>query len=82
MNASEDIQDYDMNEENPQRLSAVVRKCSHAELEGDDDDGEAFDFFEVDAMRDLSDEPVPVKPKVIERSSAMKDSDLLEYFRP
>jgi hypothetical protein len=74
MNASEDIQDVDMNEENPQRLSAAGRKRAHAELdsEGDDDDEEDFDFREVNAMADSSDGE-PVKPKVIvsERSNTM-----------
>ena len=71
MNASEDIQDDEMNEENPQRFTAAVRKHAHAELESNDDDEEAFDFNEVDAMEDseLSDSE-PVKSKVIERSNA------------
>lgn len=74
MNASEDIQDEEMIEENPQRLSAAVRKRAHAELEGDsdDDDEEAFDFGEVDAMADSSEsDREPVKPKVIEKSNVM-----------
>ena len=72
MNASEDIQDDEMNEENPQRLLAAVHKCAHVELEGDNDDEEAFDFGEVDAMADLSDVEEPVKPKVIEKSNVEK----------
>jgi hypothetical protein len=68
MNASEDVQDDEMNEGNPQRLSAAVRKRAHVELEGDNDE-EVFDFAEVDAIADSSDIEELVKPKVIERSN-------------
>ena len=72
MNASEDIQDDEMNRENPQCLSAAVRKRAHVELEGDNDNEEAFDFGEVDAMADLSDVEELVKPKVIEKFNVEK----------
>ena len=72
MNASEDIQDDEMNEENPQHLLAAVRKHAHVELEGDNDDEEAFDFGEVDAVADSSDIEELVKPKVIEKSNVEK----------
>ena len=72
MNASEDIQDDEMNEENPQRLLAAVHKRAHVELEGNNDDEEAFDFGEVDAMADLSDVEELVKPKAIEKSNVEK----------
>ena len=81
MNASEDIQDDEMNEENPQRLSAAVRKRAHVELESDNDDEEVFDFGEVDAMANSSDVEELVKPKVIERSNVEKLKDLLGCFR-
>ena len=72
MNASEDIQDDEMNEENPQCLSAAVCKCAHVELEGNNDDKEVFDFGEVDPMADSSDIEEPVKPKVNEKSNVEK----------
>lgn len=73
MNVSEDIQDDEMDEENPQRLSAAVHKRTHAELDSEGDE-EAFDFGEVDAMADSSEsdiKPEPVKPKVIDSSNVM-----------
>jgi hypothetical protein len=54
MNASEDIQDTQMEEDNPQRISAAVRKRTHAELENDSAN-ESFNFEDVDAM-DYSDD--------------------------
>ena len=72
MNASEDIQDDEMNEENTQRLSAAVCKRAHVELESNNDDKEVFDFGEVDVMANSSDDKELVKPKVIERSNVEK----------
>ncbi|KIM36124.1 hypothetical protein M413DRAFT_31878 [Hebeloma cylindrosporum] len=69
MNTSEDIQDDEMNEENPQHLSAAVRKHGYAKLEADDVDEEAFDFGEVDAMVVLSDAE-PAKAKVMKKKSS------------
>ena len=63
MNAFEDVQDDEMIEENPQRLSAAVRKRAHVELEGNNDE-EVFDFAEVDAMPVSSDVEELVEPKV------------------
>lgn len=60
MNASEDIQDNQMEEDNPQRISAAVRKRTHAELENDSAN-ESFNFQHVDAMVYSDDESAEEK---------------------
>jgi hypothetical protein len=63
-NVAEDIEDEDMGEENPQRLSAAIRKRQYVELEDDSDAGEAFDFQEAEEM-DSSESEEPVKKKAV-----------------
>lgn len=57
-NTIEDIDDDAMDEGNPQRLSAAIQKCGNRDTVDHDlsdaDDGEVFDFREVDAMSDGS----------------------------
>ena len=60
MNASEDIQDNQMEEDNPQRISAAVRKHTHAELENDSV-SESFNFEDVEKMDYSDDESVEEK---------------------
>ena len=40
MNVDEDIQDEKMLTDNPQRLSAAIRRCGREYLEEEDEDGE------------------------------------------
>ncbi|KAF8961359.1 hypothetical protein BDZ97DRAFT_1921256 [Flammula alnicola] len=77
MNASEAVQDKEMDEQNPQRLSAALRKRACAELEDDSGDGEAFDFEEVDAMSDSSDGEITAKGKVAKKAGKGGLSSLL-----
>jgi len=63
-NVAEDIEDENMNEENPQRLSAAIRKRQYIELEDDSDAREAFDFQEAEQM-DSSEGEEPVKKKAV-----------------
>lgn len=64
-NASEDIDDDAMVEDNPQRLSAAIRKCRHIELESGSDGEESFDFKDVDEALDLSESEEPVQETVV-----------------
>lgn len=63
MNASEDNYDDELDNENPQRLSAVMRKRAYDEVE-ENSDGKAFEFAEVDAM-ESSDAETPAKEKIV-----------------
>jgi hypothetical protein len=65
-NAFEDIEN-DAMDQNPQRLSTVVQKRKRVDVVGDSDDGELFDFKDVDEMIDTSedDSEEPVKQKVV-----------------
>jgi hypothetical protein len=75
MNASEDMYDDEMDKGNPQRLSAATRKCAYDELEANSDDGEAFDFSEVDDMLGSSDAEEPLEEKIVsDFESPMQDS--------
>jgi hypothetical protein len=69
MNVNEDLQDEEMLTENPQRLSAAIRKRGRQYLE-DDEDGEEFDFTAVD-QESCSDDTgeEPVKAKVVSDQS-------------
>jgi hypothetical protein len=55
--------DLEMDDGNPQRLSAAARKRTCDELDYDSNGGEAFDFADVDMMPDshleLLKEPAP-----------------------
>lgn len=61
INASEDIEN-DAMDQNPQRLSTVNQKRKHTDS---DDDGEVFDFKDVDRMIDTSEDDEPVKQKIV-----------------
>ena len=63
-NMLEDIKN-DAIDQNPQRLSTVIQKCKHIDVGGDSDDGELFDFKDVDEMIDTSEDEEPVKQKVM-----------------
>ena len=63
-NAVEDIEN-DAMDQNPQRLSTVVQKCKRVDVVGDSNDGELFDFKDVDEMIDTSEDEEPVKRKVV-----------------
>jgi len=64
-NASEDIDDDAMVEDNPQRLLAAIRKRRHIELESSSDGKESFDFKDVDETLDLSESEEPVQETVV-----------------
>jgi hypothetical protein len=51
-------------DQNPQRLSTVVKR-KRVDVVGDSDDGELFDFKEVDETKDTSEDEEPVKQKVV-----------------
>ena len=73
LNVAEDLA---MDDENPQRLSAAIHKRTHDdEVEPASDDGEAFDFADIDAMADsesdLSGEEPALKAKAV---SSMTDN--------
>ena len=63
-NAFEDIEN-DAMDQNPQRLSTVIQKHKRIDVSGDSDDGELFDFKDVDEMIDTSEDEEPVKQKVV-----------------
>lgn len=63
-NAFEDTEN-DAMDQIPQRLSTVVQKRKHIDVVGDSDDGEHFDFKDVDEMIDTSEDEEPVKQKVV-----------------
>jgi len=63
-NAVEDIEN-DAMDQNPQRLSTVIQKHKHVDIVGDSDDGEVFDFKDVDEMIDSSEDEAPVKKKAV-----------------
>ena len=65
-NAFEDIENDTM-DQNPQRLSTVIQKRKRVDDVGDSDDGELFNFKEVDEMKDTSgdEDGEPVKQKVV-----------------
>jgi hypothetical protein len=67
MNASEDIHNDQMEEDNPQRISAAVRKRTHAELEDNNANNESFNFEDVDAMDSSEDESA--EEKLVSRSN-------------
>ena len=72
-NALEDI-DNDAMDQNPQRLSTVIQKRKRVDVVGvvgDSDDGELFDFEEVELM-DTSEDEEPVKQKVVSVSLRQK----------
>ncbi|KAF8903657.1 hypothetical protein CPB84DRAFT_1746062 [Gymnopilus junonius] len=71
-NVLEDIQNDTMDIDHPKRLSAAIRKRQHAELEDSGDDGEVFDFEEVDDMSISSESEEPVKDKPARRGKAVK----------
>jgi hypothetical protein len=62
-NAYEDIENYNM--DNPQRLSTVIQKRKYVDVDSDSNDGELFDFKDVDKMADTSEDEEPVKQKVV-----------------
>ena len=61
INASEDIENVAM-DQNLQCLSTVNQKRKHTDS---DDDGEVFDFKDVDRMIDTSEDDEPVKQKIV-----------------
>jgi len=66
-NAFEDIEN-DAMDQNPQRLSTVIQKRKRVDvvgIVGDSDDGEFFDFEDVDELIDTSEDEEPVKQKVV-----------------
>ena len=63
INASEDIEN-DAMDQNAQRLSTVNQKRKHADVT-DSDDGEVFDFKDIDEMIDTSEDDEPVKQKIV-----------------
>ena len=66
-NTFEDIENDTM-DKNPQRLSTVIQKRKRVDVVGvvgDSDDGELFDFEEVDELMDTSEDEGPVKQKVV-----------------
>ena len=63
-NTFEDIENDTM-DKNPQRLSTVIQKRKRVDVFGDSDDGELFDFKDVDEMIDTSEDEEPVKQKVM-----------------
>jgi len=65
MNAVEDLEDKDMDEGNPQCLSAAVCKRGFADMTSDSGDKEVFNFEYVNAMPDLDNEEEPAKGKVV-----------------
>ena len=64
-NAFEDIDDDAMLEDNPQRLSAAIRKRRHIELESGSNGEESFDFKDIDEALDLSESEEPVQETVV-----------------
>ena len=74
VNASEDIEN-DAMDQNPQRLSTVNQKCKHTDS---DDEGEVFDFKNVDKIRkhaDSDDEGEVSDFKNVDRIRKHTDSD-------
>lgn len=63
-NAYEDIQDDEMSQFIPQRLSTAIQKHQHTELDDESEVGEAFDFEGVDVMNSSESEE-PVKEKAV-----------------
>ena len=63
INASEDIEN-DAMDQNAQCLSTVNQKRKHADVT-DSDDGEVFDFKDIDEMIDTSEDDEPVKQKIV-----------------
>ena len=63
-NTFEDIENDTM-DKNPQCLSTVIQKRKRVDVFGDSDDGELFDFKDVDEMIDTSEDEEPVKQKVM-----------------
>ena len=66
-NVLEDLED-DAMDQNPQHLSTVIQKCKRVDVVGvvgNSDDGELFDFEEVDELMDTSKDEGPVKQKVV-----------------
>jgi hypothetical protein len=68
MNINEDLNDEELLTENPQCLSAAIRKCGRACLDDSDDEGEEFNFDAVEDgvySDDLTVEPAKVKGKTV-----------------
>lgn len=66
-NALEDLEN-DAMDQNPQHLSTVIQKHKCVDVVGvvgDSDDGELFNFEEVDELMDASEDEGPVKQKVV-----------------
>jgi hypothetical protein len=64
--------DLEIDDGNPQRLSAVAQKRTHDELDYDSDDGEVFDFDDVDAMPDSDSEESAPKAKAVSQLVPVK----------
>jgi hypothetical protein len=75
MNAAEDVEDEEMDEENPQRLSAAVRKRGYTEVASNSGDEGGFDFEGVNAMPDSSDNEQPVKGRAVRTRSRHKSKN-------
>lgn len=65
MNAAKDVEDEEMDGENPQCLSAAVFKWGYTEVASNSSDEEEFDFEGVNAMPDLSDNEQPAKGRAV-----------------
>jgi hypothetical protein len=66
-NVLEDLENNAM-DQNPQRLSTVIQKRKRVDVVGvvgNSDDGELFNFEEVDELMDTSKDEGPVKQKVV-----------------
>jgi hypothetical protein len=75
-NAAEDIEN-DAMDQNSQRPSTAIQKHKCVNVVGDSDDGELFNFKDVDEMIDMSEDEEPVKQKVVSinlRQKAQKTS--------
>ncbi len=70
-NAVEDIEN-DAMDQNPQRLSAVIQKRKPVDVIGDSNDGEVFDFKDVNEMIDTSEDEEPVKKKAVSVNLSQK----------
>lgn len=76
MNAAKDVEDKEMDEENPQCLSAAVRKWGYTEVGSNSGDEEEFDFEGVNAMPDSSDNEEPAKGRAVSTRSHHKSKQL------
>ena len=65
MNAFEDVEDDAMDEANPQRFSAAIRKRRHIELESSSNGEESFDFEGIDEALGSSESEEPVQKTVV-----------------